>query len=155
MGIICHYPQLKKDWRIPSLAIVRNIAMMNTYGKNMNRENFMVNNNRKFKTLLSNTVIFGLGNFLTKLILFFLMPLYTSRLTVEQYGVAELLNNSIEVVVPIITLCIIDAVFRFSIDDDVDHKRLLSTAISVLLTSYIFLFVICTVFFAITGFEYT
>ena len=45
--------------------------------------------NSKYKILASNTVIFAVGNILVKLISFFLMPLYTSILTTEQYGVAE------------------------------------------------------------------
>ena len=47
----------------------------------------------KYKVLASNTIIFAIGNILVKLISFFLMPLYTSVLTTEQYGVAELLNR--------------------------------------------------------------
>ena len=70
----------------------------------------------KFKQLFSNTVIFALGNFLSKIVLLILMPLYTSALNTEQYGISELINNSIELILPIATLCITDAVFRFSID---------------------------------------
>lgn len=80
--------------------------------------------NDKYKILVSNTVIFAIGNLLVKLISFFLMPLYTSVLTTEQYGVAELLNSSIEIVLPIGTLSIVDALYRFSIDKDTDHKSL-------------------------------
>lgn len=108
----------------------------------------------KFKYLLSNTVVFAIGNLLTKLIMLLLMPLYTSKLTAEQYGIAELLNNSIEVVLPIATLCIIDAVFRFSIDDDADYKGLLSTAIDVLLKSYVVVLFLCIVFNHFSGYDY-
>lgn len=80
--------------------------------------------NSKYKVLASNTIIFAIGNILVKLISFFLMPLYTSILTVEEYGVAELLNNSIEIVLPIVTLCIIEALYRFSIDKKVDHSTI-------------------------------
>ena len=80
--------------------------------------------NNKYKLLISNTAIFAIGNLLVKLISFFLMPLYTSVLTTEQYGVAELLNSTVEIVLPIATLSIVDALYRFSIDSESDHEML-------------------------------
>jgi len=50
----------------------------------------------KYKSLFSNTLIFGVGNFMTKLIYFFLMPIYTLALTTEEFGLADLLNNSLQ-----------------------------------------------------------
>ena len=109
----------------------------------------------KFQLLFSNTIVFAIGSFLTKLIMLLLMPLYTSNLTTEQYGIAELLNNLIEVLLPIATLCIIDAVFRFSIDDNADFRGLLSTAIDILLKSYVVLLFLFIIYYKITGYEYT
>lgn len=86
----------------------------------------------KFRELFTNTIVFAIGNILSKLILFVLMPLYTTVLTTEQYGVADLIINSIELILPIMTLCISDAVFRLSIDVNVDKKSLLSNGIYVL-----------------------
>lgn len=83
----------------------------------------------KYKVLASNTVVFAIGNILVKLISFFLMPLYTSVLTTEQYGVAELLNNSIEIVLPIATLCIVEALYRFAIDENSDHSTIFVDAL--------------------------
>ena len=93
--------------------------------------------NNKFKQLLSNTFVFAIGNILTKLILFFLMPLYTSAMTTQQFGIAELLNNSVEFALPITSLCIYDAVFRFAIDKDADHKKILTNGLNILLKSFI------------------
>ena len=83
----------------------------------------------KFKQLFSNTVIFALGNFLSKIVLLILMPLYTSALNTEQYGISELINNSIELILPIATLCITDAVFRFSIDAEYNKKELFNNGV--------------------------
>ena len=47
----------------------------------------------KYLKLLSDTGIFVIGNFLAKLILYFMLPFYTSVMTAEVYGTAELLNN--------------------------------------------------------------
>ena len=51
---------------------------------------------------------------MTKLIYFFLMPIYTLALTTEEFGLADLLNNSLQLVMPVFTLSITDAVFRFA-----------------------------------------
>lgn len=92
--------------------------------------------NNKFKQLLSNTFVFAIGNILTKLILFFLMPLYTSAMTTHQFGIAELVSNSVEFALPIASLCIYDGVFRFAIDKDADHKKLLTNGLNILIKSF-------------------
>ena len=88
----------------------------------------------RYKTLLSNTAVFAIGNILVKLIAFFLMPLYTSVLTTEQYGVSELLNSTIEIILPLATVCMIEALYRFSIDKDADHKALFANTMQIVLT---------------------
>lgn len=100
----------------------------------------------KFQQLFTNTIIFAIGNVLTKLILFLLMPLYTTSLTAEQYGIADLLTNSIELILPVMTLCISDAVFRLSIDIDIDKKSLLSNGVYILIRGSIIFILIILIF---------
>lgn len=69
--------------------------------------------NNKYKELLSNTFIFALGSFGSKLISFFLVPLYTNVLTTEQYGITDLIITCANFVVPVISIVIQDAVLRF------------------------------------------
>ena len=40
---------------------------------------------RRYRNLFRNTIIFGLGTFGSKLLVFFLLPLYTAYLTPEMY----------------------------------------------------------------------
>lgn len=108
----------------------------------------------KYKVLASNTIIFAIGNILVKLISFFLMPLYTSVLTTEQYGVAELLNNSIEIVIPIATLCIVEALYRFSIDDE-DHSTIFVNSIVVTIIGDLLAFIVCLIWYVLFHYEYT
>ena len=68
---------------------------------------------KKSKKLFSNLFIFSLGTFGSKLILFFLIPLYTRTLTTDQYGIADLVITIGQLVTPIISLTIYDALFRF------------------------------------------
>ncbi|WP_018757165.1 lipopolysaccharide biosynthesis protein [Paenibacillus terrigena] len=109
----------------------------------------------KFKLLVSNTLIFAIGTVLTKLILFLLMPLYTSVLTTEQFGYAEILNNSVELLLPIATLCIADAVFRFAIDDDSNKTNLLSTGINLLIKGFILILILIFILDCFYEFDYS
>ena len=72
----------------------------------------------RIKRLLKDIFIFAAGNASSKIILLFLMPLYTTKLTTAEYGISDTLNTLIELLVPIITLCMAEAIFRFSIDTE-------------------------------------
>ena len=41
--------------------------------------------------LLKNTIVFAIGSFATKFISFLLIPLYTNILSVNEYGIVDLL----------------------------------------------------------------
>ena len=83
----------------------------------------------RYRTLASDIIIFIIGTVLAKAIQFLLMPLYTTYMTTEAYGVAELTNNLSELFFPIATLCIYEAAFRFAVDPEFDNNRL-ATAVS-------------------------
>lgn len=74
--------------------------------------------------LIKNTLLFTLGNMGSKLITFFLIPLYTNVLTTEQYGTIDLVVTVSTVAVPILTLNICEAVMRFALDQGADHEQI-------------------------------
>ena len=110
--------------------------------------------NNKYRVLLSNTLVFAIGNILVKIISFLLMPLYTSALTTEQYGVAELLNSLTEIVLPLATLCIIEALYRFSIDDDADYQKLFTNSLVVVFSGNVLVIIFCLIWFYVFGYQY-
>ena len=67
----------------------------------------------KYTRLIKDTFVFALGNLGSKLILFFLVPLYTNYLTTEEYGTADLVFTISQFLVPIFSVVIFDAVIRF------------------------------------------
>lgn len=69
--------------------------------------------NSKYKNLLKDTMIFALGSFGSKVILFFLVPLYTNYLTADEYGIADLISTFSQLIIPITSLMISSAVIRF------------------------------------------
>ena len=98
----------------------------------------------KYKKLVSNTAILGIGTFASKLLVFFLMPLYTRCLTTAEYSTADLIMQTSNLLMPLISLGIYDAVFRYTLDGEKYDKRsvfssgfvtlLFGTAVFLLLT---------------------
>lgn len=74
--------------------------------------------------LLKNTMIFTIGNISSKLISFFLIPLYTLTLNTTDYGIVDLVTTIITVAVPLITLNVGESVMRFSLDKNADKDKI-------------------------------
>ena len=55
----------------------------------------------KIKRLISNTAILGAGTFISKVLVFLLMPLYTACLSSAEFGVADILMQTANLIIPI------------------------------------------------------
>lgn len=95
-------------------------------------------NSSRSKYLIKNTVIFAIGNFSTKLISFFLIPLYTNALTTDQYGVADLVTTVCTVLAPVIVLNVGEGVMRFCLDEGADRVKIMSIGLTVFLAALLF-----------------
>lgn len=99
-------------------------------------------------SLIKNTAIITIGKICTQLISFFLLPIYTALLTTTEYGIVDLLNTLVSLLLPVITLQIEQALFRYLIDareDENAMKTIISTTFfSLIIQSiiYILLFII-------------
>lgn len=93
----------------------------------------------KVKSLFSDTIAFTISSFASKILVFLLLPLYTAVLTTEEYGVADLLTNTINVLYPILTLGIMESTLRFTLDKNVEKEDVLSNSIFVIFISQIIL----------------
>ncbi|HFI0683425.1 TPA: hypothetical protein ACGO1T_001889, partial [Streptococcus suis] len=58
----------------------------------------------KYKKLLSNSLIFTVGNFSSKFLIFVMLPIYTSVLEVNDFGTVDLYLSLMNIIVPILTL---------------------------------------------------
>lgn len=83
----------------------------------------------KYKKLLNNTLYFFIGNMGSKLLIFFLVPYYTYVLSTAEYGTADLITTTASLIIPVVTLSITEAVFRFSMDEKADYKALFSNGL--------------------------
>ena len=87
--------------------------------------------------LINNTIIFAIGNFATKFISFFLVPLYTNYLTTTEYGTIDFIYTICTIAIPIITLNIFEAIMRFSLDKDANIKKIISIGNTVIIATII------------------
>ena len=92
--------------------------------------------NNRYRSLVNNTLLFGLSTFGSKLLPFLMMPLYTRVFTQEEYGLRELLTASANLLIPIISLCISEAVIRYGMEKATRRQDVFTTSVVVILCGY-------------------
>ena len=77
----------------------------------------------KEKQLIKNTFILSIGTMLPKVAVFITLPIYTKYLTKEEYGIYDLIATIVSLIIPIITLQIQLATFRYLIDEKQSENK--------------------------------
>ncbi|MFD1672035.1 lipopolysaccharide biosynthesis protein [Agrilactobacillus yilanensis] len=98
----------------------------------------------KYRRLVNNSIIFAVGSFGSKFISFFMLPLYTYTLAQSDYGITDLVQTTVSLLLPVISLSVFDAVLRFIMDQDQQPE--------VILTCGFFLTVVSAIGVALIGF---
>ena len=70
----------------------------------------------KYQTLAANTILMSAGTFGSKPLVFLMVRFYTGYLTPAEYGTADLITQTANLLIPLVSLDITDAVFRFAAD---------------------------------------
>lgn len=70
----------------------------------------------QYKRLLNNTFIFAIGTFSSKLLVFFMMRFYTGILAPDEMGVADLIMKTTNILYPIVSVSIGQAVIRYGLE---------------------------------------
>ena len=78
--------------------------------------------NSKNRKLAINIMLMFLVYFMPKVFSFFLVPLYTSYLTTEEYGISDLIISTASLLGPIVALSTPGAVLRFTIENKEDRR---------------------------------
>lgn len=88
----------------------------------------------KYKKLFSNTIIFAIGSFSSKLLVLFLVPIYTNALTTGELGIADLLQQISNFLVPVVSFTVSEAITRFGLDRAYDKRSVftIGTVLNVL-----------------------
>lgn len=97
---------------------------------------------KKYEELAKDTILFGISNFSSKILIILLLPLYTSRLTTVEYGQVDLLTNIVNLLCPLLTLDIAESVLRFALAKEYKKNSVLSTGFVFVLLGTIILIVL-------------
>lgn len=87
----------------------------------------------KYKYLAKNIGLLAVSNFATKILTFFLVPLYTAVLSTTDYGIYDLFFTTIGVLLPIVTLNIQEGVLRYALDKEFDQDAVVTIGFRYLL----------------------
>ncbi|MCD7836911.1 MAG: oligosaccharide flippase family protein, partial [Lachnospiraceae bacterium] len=101
----------------------------------------------KYKNLSGNIILFSISSFGHKLLAFLLIPLYTNFLSTEQYGTIDLIGTTVNLLVPLFTLNISEAVMRFTIDDKENDGYLTVGARTIIVGSCILACLLTAIYF--------
>ena len=86
----------------------------------------------RYKKLLSFTLILGIGTIISKLMTYVVLtPLYTRCLTTAEFGVVDLVVQTANLLMPLVSLGINQAVLRFGMDGETDRGSVLSAGLAV------------------------
>ena len=109
------------------------------------------------RELIKNTIIISIGKFSTKMISFLLLPLYTAILLPAEKGEVDLLNRISMFLMPLITLQMEEALFRFLIEtkSKSDKKEIFSGVLLFSLLSSILWSIVIYIVGNLLNYQYT
>lgn len=84
-----------------------------------------------YKKLMTNTALIALSTFGSKLLVFFLTPFYTRMLSPAEYGVMDNVVQLSNLLIPIASVGIANAVIRFGMDEVTDRRTVYTFGIAV------------------------
>ena len=93
----------------------------------------------KYKYLFQNMALFTVSSFVSKMLVFFLVPFYTSVLSEAEYGIADVMQTTLLLTVPLLTLNAGEAALRFGLDKDSDHDAILKIGLGRVIVADIFM----------------
>ena len=91
----------------------------------------------KYKKLATNTLIFAIGTFSSKVLSFLLMPFVTRMLKTGDYGSADLIQQTANVLIPIVFLQINSAALRFALDKESNKADVFTVGIRTTVKGFI------------------
>lgn len=86
----------------------------------------------RLKRLFGNTMVFTAGKFISKLLVFLMMPLYTACLSEAQYSTADLITQLANLLIPLACLGISEGIFRNAAAKEGDKQAFFSSGIAIL-----------------------
>ncbi|MCR5687543.1 MAG: oligosaccharide flippase family protein [Lachnospiraceae bacterium] len=107
----------------------------------------------KFGYLAGNIALFSVSNFVSKILVFLLVPLYTDVLSTYEYGIADVMQVTLLLLVPALTFNMGEAALRFGIEEHDMRGSILRTGLSYVLRADAIVVGLGIMGFAFTGEE--
>lgn len=83
-----------------------------------------------------------IGQMGSKILSFLLVPLYTRVLSTDEYGTYDFLNTTLGVLIPLFTIMIFDAMFRYAFENQDKTGLYLKSALSVYYAGFVFFVIV-------------
>ncbi|MFV0351073.1 MAG: lipopolysaccharide biosynthesis protein [Oscillospiraceae bacterium] len=93
----------------------------------------MLQKQNKYSRLVTNTLLLGISSFSSKILSVLLTRLYTTVLGVAAYGSKETLEQTANVLIPLMGLGIAQAVIRFGLDKDIPADNVFTNGLVTIL----------------------
>lgn len=90
----------------------------------------MAQNQNASARLAKNTVIYMIGNLGSKILQVLILPLLTAVLLIEEYGYYDLIVTTINLITPIATLQLVEAMFRYLFGGSEEEKRVTISSVT-------------------------
>ena len=87
----------------------------------------------KYRYLFKNVGLMAIGQFGSRMLSFLLVPLYTSVLSTADYGTFDLYSTIIQLLMPVLSLNIYDAVLRFALDKKENIRQVYAVGMGIIL----------------------
>ena len=91
----------------------------------------------KYIFFVKNMSVLTISNFVSKILVFLMLPLYTNVLSTKEYGTIDIITTTINLCIPIFTISIIEAVLRYSMEKNTNSENVLSEALKIIVKGFI------------------
>ena len=86
---------------------------------------------QRYSKLGKNVLLITVGSFLSKMMSFLLLPLYTAVLSTADYGIAETMTTTVNLLLPLFTVLIGEAMMRFALERESNKSAIFTTSVVV------------------------
>lgn len=97
----------------------------------------------KYRYLFGNMALFTASNFVSKLLVMLLVPFYTNVLTTSEYGIADVMQATLLLLVPLVTLNAGESALRFGLEKENNQADILRIGLKRILISIGLVTLVC------------
>ncbi len=107
----------------------------------------------KYKKLLTNTLLFAISSFGSKVLVYLMMPLYTNILSPDEYGIVTNIQDTSQLLLPLAAVGIANAIIRFGLESGINKKSVFTNGAAALCIGTVLLVLLYPVLAADTALE--